>query len=142
MFELADRSKGSVCSTHDIRVLVEPRIISEASRPSNDEFRFAYRVTMSNDSAHTVRLESRHWIIVNAEGHREEVIGDGVIGCTPTLAPGEYFTYTSMCPLSTPWGTMEGTYTFVRTDDGASLDVRIARFFLAVAMVEAAATPV
>ena len=34
-----------------------------------------------------------------------------------------------MCDLSTPWGTMEGTYTFT-TDDGEEVEARIARFFL------------
>jgi len=140
MMELIDECRGSTCTTHDIRVQVEPYVLSEVTRPSAHDYRFAYRITMSNDSEHTVRLDSRHWIIVDADGEREDVVGDGVIGHNPRLDPGEYFTYTSMCPLSTPWGTMEGTYRFTRLDDGAPLDIGIERFYLAARIMHTATT--
>lgn len=120
-------------------MLVEPHVLTDVTDPARQDYRFAYRVTMSNDGDHTVRLESRHWVIVDAEGEREEVIGDGVIGYNPTLEPGEYFTYTSMCPLSTPWGTMEGWYRFVRVDNDTPLDIRIERFYLAAVERKSAA---
>ena len=45
------------------------------------------------------------------------------------LRPGESHTYTSGCPLPTPFGMMEGTYQMV-TADGEAFDVRIAPFAL------------
>ena len=36
--------------------------------------------------------------------------GAGVVGKQPVLKPGEKFSYTSGCPLSTPSGIMVGTY--------------------------------
>jgi ApaG protein len=52
-----------------------------------------------------------------------------VIGEYPRLGVGESYSYVSYCPIATPWGTMEGTYTFER-DDGTRFQVRIGRFFL------------
>ena len=76
-----------------------------------------------------MQLISRHWIITDAGGHVEEVKGPGVVGQQPTLAPGESFTYTSGCPLPTPFGTMQGTYQMV-TRAGEFFDVKIAPFTL------------
>ena len=75
------------------------------------------------------QLLTRHWIIIDAEGNQEEVRGPGVVGQTPTLAPGEGFKYTSYCPLPTPWGTMEGSYRMQRPS-GEVFDAKIARFYL------------
>jgi ApaG protein len=77
----------------------------------------------------------RHWTIIDANGHVEEIKGAGVIGQQPRLAPGEGFKYTSYCPLTTPWGTMEGAYHFER-DDGSPLQVKIGRFYLATSKLE------
>lgn len=92
-------------------------------------FVFRYKVTMTNVGEGTSRLLSRHWLIVDGEGKREEVRGRGVVGEYPSLAGGESYSYVSYCPLSTAWGTMEGSYTFER-EDGTRFDVAIARFYL------------
>ena len=52
-----------------------------------------------------------------------------MIGEYPKLGIGESYSYVSYCPISTAWGTMEGSYTFER-DDGARFQVGIGRFFL------------
>ena len=72
---------------------------------------------------------TRHWIITDGTGHVEEVNGPGVVGKQPVLAPGESFTYTSGCPLNTPFGVMEGTYQMV-TASGEEFDAKIAPFTL------------
>ena len=46
------------------------------------------------------------------------------------LGPGDAFEYTSACPLSTPFGSMAGTYQMV-TDKGERFDAQIAAFQLA-----------
>ena len=53
----------------------------------------------------------------------------GVVGKQPVLAPGESFTYTSGCPLATPFGVMEGTYQMV-SGNGEEFDAKIAPFTL------------
>ena len=62
-------------------------------------------------------------------GKIEEVRGPGVVGNQPTLAPGQSFEYTSGCPLTTPYGSMHGTYQMV-TKDGEPFDIEIAPFTL------------
>jgi len=52
-----------------------------------------------------------------------------VVGETPKLGPGERFEYRSWAMLRTPFGTMRGTYTFVRPD-GSTFQARIAEFAL------------
>ena len=90
---------------------------------------FFYTITIENVGDVPVQLISRHWVITDGSGRVEEVRGPGVVGQQPTLAPGEQFTYTSGCPLATPFGRMEGTYQMV-TASGESFDVVIAPFTL------------
>ena len=91
---------------------------------------FAYTITISNESARTAQLRTRHWIITDARGVVEEVRGDGVVGEQPRLTPGQSFEYTSGCVLTTPIGTMHGTYRMWR-DDSTYFDAVIAPFSLA-----------
>ncbi|MBK7991741.1 MAG: Co2+/Mg2+ efflux protein ApaG [Comamonadaceae bacterium] len=116
-------------STPEIDVRVEPRYLPEESDPLQETYGFAYTITLSNHGEVPAQLVSRHWIILDADGHREEVRGLGVVGHQPLLKPGEGFEYTSGCRLRTPTGTMEGTYFFVK-EDGASFEVPIPRFTL------------
>ena len=100
--------------------------VGDGHRPS---FVFRYKITMTNVGERPARLLSRHWIIVDGEGRREEVRGRGVVGEFPHLRSGESYSYISYCPLATSWGTMEGSYAFER-EDGSRFPARIGRFFL------------
>lgn len=115
--------------TNSIRVEVLSRHSPENSRPLQDEWVFEYTVRITNQSAETVQLVSRHWIITDALDHTEEVTGLGVVGEQPILAPGESFKYSSWCPLKTPTGLMRGAYQMLRTG-GEQFDVEIAPFAL------------
>lgn len=87
-------------------------------------------MTIANEGSETARLMSRHWIITDAEGNVREVKGPGVVGEQPTLHPGDVFEYSSFCPLSTPVGSMHGSY-LMRAQNGSTFDIRIAPFTLA-----------
>ena len=115
--------------TKGIRVEVTSRYVAERSAPEDGEWFFAYTVRISNEGSQTVQLLSRHWIITDAEGRRQEVKGPGVVGEQPVLAPGESFKYSSWCPLKTPTGVMRGTYQMVRAG-GGQFDIEIAPFAL------------
>lgn len=106
-----------------------PHEFREPSADQHVSFVFRYQITMSNVGSECVRLLSRHWVIVDGDGGREEVRGRGVVGEYPQLEPDESYSYVSYCPLKTAWGTMEGSYTFERAD-GSRFDVAIGRFFL------------
>jgi ApaG protein len=116
--------------TQGIRVRVQSVYLPEQSSPNDDRFVFAYTITISNESTFTAQLRTRHWIITDGRGGVEEVKGDGVVGEQPRLSPGQSFQYTSGCVLTTPIGTMHGTYRFWR-DDGTYFDAAIAPFSLA-----------
>ena len=120
---------SSEAITRGVRVHVRSEYAPERSRPSENEWFFLYTVTISNEGSETVQLLTRHWIITDGTGHVEEVRGPGVVGAQPTLQPGESFEYTSGCPLSTPFGVMEGTYQMV-SRNGERFDARIAPFTL------------
>src|SRR5436190_1827510 len=116
-------------TTDGVRVGATAYYLQEESEPDDRRFVYGYTIVIVNTGNTPVQLLSRHWVIIDAAGRRDEVQGDGVIGKQPRLEPGKAFKYQSFCPLKTPWGTMEGTYT-MRRDDGMTFDVRIGRFYL------------
>lgn len=116
--------------TNGVRVEVTTRYAPEHSQPQGNRWEFHYTVTISNEGREAVQLISRHWIITDAADTVQEVRGLGVVGRQPTLAPGESFEYTSICPLGTPFGSMHGTYQMVSAS-GERFDAAIAPFGLA-----------
>ncbi|WP_375458181.1 Co2+/Mg2+ efflux protein ApaG [uncultured Enterovirga sp.] len=115
--------------TRGIRVTVEPRFVEEESQPDKGKFFFAYTVEITNMTTDRVQLRSRHWRIVDGRGAVQEVKGAGVVGKQPVLGPGESFTYTSGCPLTTPDGTMAGDYTMT-LENGEAFRAEIPAFSL------------
>ena len=114
----------------DIDIQVKTRYLAEESDPEDDRYVFAYTITIKNNGPESVRLISRHWVILDGDENRQEVHGKGVVGQQPHLAPGEVFRYTSGTVLQTPVGSMHGTYRML-CDGGASFDAVIPAFVLA-----------
>ena len=121
---------SSKAVTRGVRIEVTTEFDPSRSFPEHNRWFYLYTVEISNDGSETVQLLSRHWIITDATGHVEEVKGPGVVGESPVLQEGESFEYTSGCPLTTPYGTMHGTYQMV-TAAGDRFDAQIAEFVLA-----------
>ncbi len=119
--------------TRGVRVRAESEYAADLSQPEGRKWFFRYTIRISNEGTETVQLISRHWVITDATDHVEEVKGPGVVGEQPVLNPGQSFTYTSGCPLGTPFGSMHGTYQMV-TKDGGQFDAQIAPFTLAEPM--------
>jgi ApaG protein len=115
--------------TEGIRVRVTPQYLEEESSPDDDRYVWAYTVDIVNEGSETVQLNTRHWRITDASGRTEEVRGRGVVGQTPTMAPGASFRYTSSCPLGTPSGIMVGSYRMT-TPTGRSIEVAVPAFSL------------
>lgn len=128
---LACACTGSRITTDGITVTVVPQWFPPERAPDPRRYCFAYRVVIYNETPYPVFLRSRRWRIVDAEGHESVVEGDGVIGEQPRIEPGHVFSYTSWCPLDTPWGTMEGSYRMER-EEGTAFDVTIGRWYFAV----------
>ena len=115
--------------TRGIRISVETQYDPTRSSPQQSQWFFLYTIRITNEGSVTAQLMTRHWIITDATGHVEEVKGPGVVGEQPVLAQGQSFEYASGCPLSTPFGSMRGTYQMT-TADGEQFDAEIAEFIL------------
>lgn len=115
--------------TRQIEVSVEPFYLADRSEPDESRYFWAYRVTIDNQSPEFVQLLSRYWHITDGRGRVEEVRGPGVVGEQPELDPGDSYSYTSGCPLSTPSGIMMGHYT-MRNERGEMFDIDIPAFSL------------
>jgi ApaG protein len=115
--------------SQQINVDVDTLYIESESSPVNSQYVFAYTITITNTGTEAAKLMTRHWVITDANGHIEEVRGDGVVGEQPYLKPGEGFQYTSGAVLKTPVGTMSGSYQMV-TDSGNNFDAEIPEFIL------------
>jgi ApaG protein len=118
-----------IAITRDIQVTALPDFLPDQSDPERGRFVWSYTIEIANLSGSRVQLVSRHWIIIDAYGRREEVRGPGVVGETPVLEPGETYRYASGCPLGAPSGLMQGSYCMV-TDAGETFDVEIPAFSL------------
>lgn len=125
---IAPSKHGSDTVTDGIRVIVRPAFVPSQSSAERRQYLFSYSVTIRNEGSSRVRLATRRWRIVDAEGEERIVEGAGVVGQHPDLGPGDSFEYSSFCPMMTPWGTMEGSLTFER--DGQPFEVAVGRFYL------------
>jgi ApaG protein len=114
-----------------IRVDVSTNYVEDQSNPVEGRFVLSYTITIRNEGTKPARLVTRHWLITDANGKVQEVVGDGVVGEQPHLQPGQGFRYSSGAILETPVGAMQGKYHMV-ADDGEQFDAPIAPFRLAM----------
>lgn len=116
--------------TDGVKVSVETVYQADFSNPENEHYMFAYKVRIENLSAYSVKLLNRHWFIFDSIGDLREVLGEGVVGEQPLIAPGEEHVYVSGCNLKSDMGSMWGTYGMLREVDGVAFDVEIPKFVL------------
>jgi ApaG protein len=119
-------------STHNIEISVEARYWPQNSLPRENHYFFIYYITIENKSDHTVQLLRRHWDIFDSNGEKRTVDGEGVVGETPVLEPGNKFEYNSGCNLTSEIGSMKGFYTLIQLADNREFIVDIPRFNLVV----------
>src|SRR5260370_4778694 len=115
--------------TRQIEVTVEPNFLPERSSVENRQYFWSYTIVITNTGEETVQLRTRHWIITDAVGRKQEVRGEGVVGEQPVLAPGERFAYTSGVPLPTASGFMAGRYQMVN-GGGERFEIDVPTFSL------------
>lgn len=116
---------------YQIEISAQPQFIPEQSSPEENRYVFAYTITIRNTGQIAAQLVSRQWIITDANNQIQEVRGLGVVGQQPLLQPGEQFEYTSGSSLTTPVGTMKGSYQMA-AEDGTHFSVAIPEFVLAM----------
>ncbi|MCH1929777.1 Co2+/Mg2+ efflux protein ApaG [Shewanella sp. A25] len=113
-----------------IKVEVKTEYIEQQSSPEDQKYLFSYTITITNLGDKAAKLETRHWIITDANGKTSEVQGSGVVGETPTIQPNASYQYTSGTVLDTPLGFMQGTYGMV-SESGEHFKAMINTFRLA-----------
>lgn len=118
--------------TEGIKVTVKTEYQSDYSSPLQAHYVFTYRITIENDSEHTIHLLRRHWVIYDSIGTVRETGGAGVVGQQPILEPGERHDYVSGCNLHSSMGKMVGTYLIERIIDGKQLLIAIPEFTMVV----------
>jgi ApaG protein len=116
--------------TAGVTVRVAVNFMPDESRSEARRWFWVYHVRLENHRDDAIRLRTRHWRITDSRGMVNIVDGEGVVGETPLLAPGQTYDYVSGCELMTNRGSMEGHYTFVRAD-GTPFEVPIPFFPLA-----------
>jgi ApaG protein len=121
-------------SLNKIQIVAQVKHLAEQSDEADNRFVFSYTITLTNNGDSTVQLLSRHWVITDSNNQVQEVRGQGVVGEQPVLKPGQSFGYTSGTVLSTPVGTMTGSYQMV-AEDGTKFDAPIPQFVLSVPRV-------
>ena len=123
-------SDESALISTEVTVSVVSQYIAQQSIEAEHQFVFSYTITITNNSAETVQLLSRYWLITDANGDANTVTGEGVIGQQPYIKTNESFTYTSGCLLKSPLGNMQGHYQ-MQTNSAKLIQVDIPIFRLA-----------
>lgn len=116
--------------TNDIRVSVVPEYDVKNSFPSENRYVFRYHITIENLGEMPIQLLRRKWLIFDVGFGYTEVTGDGVIGLTPEILPGESFKYFSNVVLRSGIGNMTGTYYCVQLPNGKQVELEIPKFNL------------
>lgn len=97
--------------------------------PADKPHPFVYFITITNESKQRVVIEGRKWVV--KEGEEQVVVeGEGVVGQTPSLEPGQQFSYNSYHVTATD-AVAEGAF-FGRTSEGEWVFTRIPEFRLCV----------
>ena len=104
------------------RVIHQPREHDAHERPHA----FTYFLTIHNKSDEPVTILGRKWIVTAEGGETIVVEGDGVVGRTPRLEPGQKFDYNSY-HLVSETSSAVGTF-FGQTETGRPIFVRVPEF--------------
>ncbi|MGH2642774.1 MAG: Co2+/Mg2+ efflux protein ApaG [Chitinophagaceae bacterium] len=111
-----------------ITISVETFYQQEYSNPVENDYMFAYRITIENNNPFPIKLLRRHWHIQDSNGTHREVEGEGVVGMQPIIASGENYTYVSGSNLRTAIGKMYGIYLMENLNNKRVFEVAIPEF--------------
>ena len=117
-------------TTFDIKVTVTPEYDVKNSFPSDNRHVFRYNISIENLSEFSIKLHRRKWLIYDVGFGFTEVSGDGVIGLTPEIHPGETFKYFSNVVLRSGVGNMTGTYYCSQLLTNTNMQIEIPKFNL------------
>jgi ApaG protein len=111
-----------------IEVSIETFFQKDYSNPLQNEYMFAYRITIENHNSYPVKLLRRFWEIFDSNSEHREVEGEGVVGVQPLIMPGKQYQYVSGCHLKSEMGKMQGFYTMQNVETKELIRVNIPAF--------------
>lgn len=124
------RSSPNPFELPGLRVTVDRvvhRLLPVAEKPHS----FVYFITVHNDADVPVTLLRRKWVVTHASGETDVVVGEGIVGQTPEIAPGETFSYNSQHLIPGPHAVASGAY-LGSDPEGRAVVVRIPPFRMVV----------
>lgn len=98
--------------------------------PAGRPHLFAYHITIHNHSDAPVTILARKWILTYENGEIDVLEGEKVIGKTPTLEPGQAFSYSSFHLVPTD-AHARGTFHGISAS-GEQLTISLPEFALSV----------
>jgi ApaG protein len=113
-----------------VEISIESFYQADYSNPANNEYMFAYRITIENHNNFSVKLLRRRWNIFDSNGEYRDVEGEGVVGVQPVLQTGRQFEYVSGCNLRSELGRMFGSYEMENLNNKKVFKVNIPPFDL------------
>jgi ApaG protein len=126
------RSNARFLELPGFRVTVDKVIYHpEAETPADRPHCFVYFISIHNETDVPVTIKGRKWVVTNDRGQITAVEGEGVVGQTPTVQPGDSFSYNSFHLLDTEAAVAEGSYLGI-DDLGRPVLTRIPRFEMKV----------
>lgn len=63
--------------------------------PADAPHAFIYHLSIHNHSQYTVTFHARKWVVQPKNGFAQVIEGDKITGKTPTIKPGQVFSYNS-----------------------------------------------
>ncbi len=115
-------------TTNGVTIQVRSIFVPEQSNIDENNFVFAYEITIENHNDFPIQLLSRKWIITDALFNKRHVSGLGVVGEQPILQPNQKYTYISGSHFKTPFGKMEGIYKMINLHTAKTFIVKIPEF--------------
>ena len=118
--------------TRGIKISVKAKFEGSFLKENVPHHAFIYFITIENQSKNVVQLLSRHWKIQEAMNRPQYVNGIGVVGKKPTLRSGGMYTYQSRSLITSPMGSMSGTFIMINFSTAKKFNVQVPFFKLNV----------
>ena len=118
--------------TKGIKISVETKFEGSFLKDQISHHAFMYFITIENQSKDVVQLLSRHWKILESLSRPQYLNGNGVVGKKPVIKPGESHTYQSGSLITSPLGSMTGTYIMINFSTAKKFNVDVPSFKLSV----------
>lgn len=118
--------------TRGIKISVESKFEGSFLKDQILHHGFMYHITIENQSKDVVQLLTRHWKILESVSRPQYVNGNGVVGKKPVIKPGESHTYQSGSLITSPLGSMTGTYIMINFSTAKKFNVDVPSFKLSV----------